>query len=100
MSRSVSVLDGFVDTSLQLKSTNDNKNVENNKHCYGYVKERPENFDREVARVTICLPDCKDYTGFYTDITEKYLLVCLCPCHSRITSIELKAGTKVKSEDS
>ena len=40
-------------------------------------------FDQEISRVTVCLLDCRKCTGFYTDVTERYVLTCLCPCHSK-----------------
>ena len=81
MSRSVSAIVADGDCKSQLKSNDRDRNIENNKQGYEHIKKHIENFGKEITSVTVCLQDCRKCAGFYTDVTEKYLLTCLCPCH-------------------
>ena len=78
----VSALGTGIETRLSL-TTENGRDVENNKHYDIHKKRYPTDFGYEIVKVTVCLPDCKECTEFYTDITEKYLLRCVCPCHSK-----------------
>ncbi|MGB7663910.1 MAG: hypothetical protein WBL67_14345 [Nitrososphaeraceae archaeon] len=80
MSRSDSEVTAAVEIRPRPESTESNRNAKNNERSREHMKM---GFDQEISRVTVCLLDCRKCTGFYTDVTERYVLTCLCPCHSK-----------------